>query len=251
MMDVVRHAEWQLDGRDRALHGRRRRAQGATISGRRRSCRPGLGRQADACVDIRWSALSRGHWQEPGGQGTAAPALGRLRAHQDRSDSPRPQRPRERAGTRGARRTAGPGAPRQRLQRPGVRSDGSPHPERHGAGAARHRRLPRAGRGTVYVPPGEYATGTLVLKDNVTLWLEAGAVFYLSQDKADFPSERAFVFADGARNIAIRGRGGSTARPATSGALPRSRTRRSWRRSDWPRRRGSTCAGGSGAAFRP
>jgi hypothetical protein len=63
------------------------------------------------------------------------------------------------------------------------------------------------GGGTVYVPPGEYTTGTLVLKDNVTLWLEAGAVFYLSQDEADFPGERAFVFADGARNIAIRGRG--------------------------------------------
>ena len=44
------------------------------------------------------------------------------------------------------------------------------------------------GGGTVYVPPGEYTTGTLVLKDNVTLWLEAGAVFYLSQDKADFPA---------------------------------------------------------------
>ncbi len=63
------------------------------------------------------------------------------------------------------------------------------------------------GGGTVVVPPGEYTTGTIVLKDNVTLWLEAGAVFYLSQDKADFPSERALVFADGARNIAIRGRG--------------------------------------------
>jgi hypothetical protein len=63
------------------------------------------------------------------------------------------------------------------------------------------------GGGTVYVPPGEYTTGTLVLKDNVTLWLEAGATFYLSQDKADFPAERAFVFADGARNVAIRGRG--------------------------------------------
>lgn len=35
------------------------------------------------------------------------------------------------------------------------------------------------GGGTVYVPPGEYTTGTLVLK-------------------ADFPAERAFLFADGA-----------------------------------------------------
>ncbi len=63
------------------------------------------------------------------------------------------------------------------------------------------------GGGTVYVPPGEYTTGTIVLKDNVTLWLEAGAVLYLSQDRADFPRERAHVFAEGARNIAIRGRG--------------------------------------------
>ena len=63
------------------------------------------------------------------------------------------------------------------------------------------------GGGTAYVPPGEYTTGTIILKDNVTLWLEAGAVFYLSQDEADFPRERAFVYAEGARNIAIRGRG--------------------------------------------
>ena len=65
------------------------------------------------------------------------------------------------------------------------------------------------GGGTVLVPPGDYTTGTIVLKDNVTLWLEAGAVFYLSQDERDFASkgERAHVFADGARNVAIRGRG--------------------------------------------
>jgi hypothetical protein len=63
------------------------------------------------------------------------------------------------------------------------------------------------GGGTAYVPPGEYTTGTIVLKDNVTLWLEAGAVVYLSQDRADFPRERAHVFADGARNVAVRGRG--------------------------------------------
>ena len=84
----------------------------------------------------------------------------------------------------------------------GVRTQNATAPVQHAIDACHAR-----GGGTVYVPPGEYTTGTLVLKDNVTLWLEAGAVFYLSQDKADFPSERAFVFADGARNIAIRGRG--------------------------------------------
>jgi polygalacturonase len=46
-----------------------------------------------------------------------------------------------------------------------------------------------------------YTTGTIVLKDHVTLRLEAGAVFYLSRDKADFPGARAHVVADGARNI--------------------------------------------------
>ena len=84
----------------------------------------------------------------------------------------------------------------------GARAQNATSPVQHAIDACHAR-----GGGTVYVPPGEYTTGTLVLKDNVTLWLEAGAVFYLSQDEADFPGERAFVFADGARNIAIRGRG--------------------------------------------
>ncbi len=88
----------------------------------------------------------------------------------------------------------------------------------HGATGVRSQNATRAlqsavdachaqGGGTAYVPPGEYTTGTIVLKDNVTLWLEAGAVLYLSQDTADFPNERAQVFAEGARNVAIRGRG--------------------------------------------
>src|SRR5512141_1111006 len=47
------------------------------------------------------------------------------------------------------------------------------------------------GGGTAYVPLGR----------------AAGAVFYLSRDEADFPRERAHVFAEGARNVAIRGRG--------------------------------------------
>ena len=67
--------------------------------------------------------------------------------------------------------------------------------------------MPRCRRRHGLVPPGEYTTGTIVLKDNVTLWLEAGSVLYLSQDPADFPRERAHVFAESARNVAIRGRG--------------------------------------------
>ena len=63
------------------------------------------------------------------------------------------------------------------------------------------------GGGTAYVPPGEYTTGTLELKDNVTLYLEAGATLLVSQDPAEFPRTRALIHAEGARRIALRGRG--------------------------------------------
>jgi len=65
-----------------------------------------------------------------------------------------------------------------------------------------------AGGGTVYVPPGDYTVGTLQLKDNVTLNLEAGATLYLSQDPADFlRGSRTMIFAENAKNIAVTGRG--------------------------------------------
>lgn len=64
-----------------------------------------------------------------------------------------------------------------------------------------------SGGGVVYVPPGDYTTGAIQLKDNVNLYLEAGATFFLSQDKADFGSRRAMIFSEGAKNIALTGRG--------------------------------------------
>jgi len=65
-----------------------------------------------------------------------------------------------------------------------------------------------AGGGTVYVPPGEYTIGTVQLKDNVTLNIEAGATLFLSQDSADFiPGSRSMIFAENAKNIAVTGRG--------------------------------------------
>ncbi|WP_376774480.1 glycoside hydrolase family 28 protein [Paenibacillus eucommiae] len=42
------------------------------------------------------------------------------------------------------------------------------------------------GGGTVYFPPGTYLTGTLVLRDYVTLHIEAGAVLLTSTDKEDY-----------------------------------------------------------------
>lgn len=65
-----------------------------------------------------------------------------------------------------------------------------------------------AGGGIVFVPPGDYTVGTIRLKDNVTLHLEAGATFFLSQDANDFiQGSRTMIFAEGAKNIAVTGRG--------------------------------------------
>lgn len=65
-----------------------------------------------------------------------------------------------------------------------------------------------AGGGTVYVPPGDYTVGTIQLKDNVTLHLEAGATLFLSQDTNDFiQGSRTMIFAQDAKNIAVTGRG--------------------------------------------
>jgi polygalacturonase len=44
-----------------------------------------------------------------------------------------------------------------------------------------------AGGGTVVVPPGNHVTGTLWLKSNITIHLEAGARLLGSHDKSEFP----------------------------------------------------------------
>jgi hypothetical protein len=65
-----------------------------------------------------------------------------------------------------------------------------------------------AGGGTVYVPPGEYTVGTLELRDNVNLNLEAGATLFLSQNETDFiKGSRTMIFAQDANNISVTGKG--------------------------------------------
>ena len=76
------------------------------------------------------------------------------------------------------------------------------------------------GGGTVHCPPGEYLTGTVQLKSNVELCVEAGAKLVGSADPADYPEleygaaspaperrPRHLVFAHRADNVAITGRG--------------------------------------------
>lgn len=71
------------------------------------------------------------------------------------------------------------------------------------------------GGGKVYFPPGEYLSGALELKSNVSIYLEAGAVIYasLNPDDYDVPGKEnryrnpVLIYADGAENITIEGKG--------------------------------------------
>jgi hypothetical protein len=65
-----------------------------------------------------------------------------------------------------------------------------------------------AGGGTVLVPPGEYTTGSIRLKDNIDLRVEAGARLLSSLDPKEFPREwHTLIYANGARHIGISGAG--------------------------------------------
>lgn len=77
-----------------------------------------------------------------------------------------------------------------------------------------------AGGGEVVLPPGRYLTGTLRLRDRVTLVVEGGAVLLGSPRLDDYPvlhdaiptytsnyTERCLIRADGATDIGIRGAG--------------------------------------------
>ncbi len=76
------------------------------------------------------------------------------------------------------------------------------------------------GGGTVYVPAGDYITGTVELKSNITLYLDAGAVIKGSENPEDYPmitketlkgynreGHSGLIKALNAKNIAVTGRG--------------------------------------------
>jgi hypothetical protein len=76
------------------------------------------------------------------------------------------------------------------------------------------------GGGTINFPPGSYLTGAIILKNDVSLLLEKGAVLLGSTDVGDYLSikpnyvalrtvqaTRQLIFAEDAENIAIRGEG--------------------------------------------
>ncbi len=69
----------------------------------------------------------------------------------------------------------------------------------------------RAGGGTVLVPAGQFVSGSIVLRNNVTLNVTPGATILGSSDERDFPDVSDWwsnnIHADGAENIAIVGGG--------------------------------------------
>ncbi len=77
-----------------------------------------------------------------------------------------------------------------------------------------------SGGGTVYFPAGIYLSGTLMLRDNITLHFEAGCILLGSTDQADFPSSaprfrsyteryvcQSLIYGEDIENIALEGRG--------------------------------------------
>ena len=65
-----------------------------------------------------------------------------------------------------------------------------------------------AGGGTVLVPPGDYTTGSVRLKDNIELHVEAGATVYASRDRSELNQDwRALLYANGAKHIGVTGGG--------------------------------------------
>ena len=63
-----------------------------------------------------------------------------------------------------------------------------------------------AGGGTVYVPPGEYTSGTLHLRSHVRLLIDSGATLFASLDAKAF-DKPALLFGEGLENVTIEGRG--------------------------------------------
>lgn len=59
------------------------------------------------------------------------------------------------------------------------------------------------GGGVVWIPAGDYTTTTLVLKNNVTLHLDAGSTLYASGNKNDYKSNKIKIGASDAKEIQV------------------------------------------------
>ncbi len=65
----------------------------------------------------------------------------------------------------------------------------------------------QAGGGIAYLPAGDYRCAQLQLRSNVTVHIEAGATLWVSPEREHYRSGSRFLFAQGAENITLEGRG--------------------------------------------
>jgi len=77
----------------------------------------------------------------------------------------------------------------------------------------------KAGGGRVYLPPGDYTSGTIFLRSHVRFYLEAGATLFASKDRADYSLPAPYTGTQGhgwlnslfmgvdLENVSIEGRG--------------------------------------------
>ncbi|MBK8881940.1 MAG: hypothetical protein IPN67_06000 [Bacteroidales bacterium] len=78
----------------------------------------------------------------------------------------------------------------------------------------------KSGGGTVWIPAGRFVSGTIYLKNHVTLFLDAGAVLEGSKNLNDYPvtiskvrsytdnyTNKSLIYAEGLENISIIGKG--------------------------------------------
>jgi len=64
----------------------------------------------------------------------------------------------------------------------------------------------KAGGGTVYLPPGEYTSGTIHLRSHVRFYVESGATLFAAQYDAAY-DKSTLLYAEDVENISIEGRG--------------------------------------------
>jgi polygalacturonase len=64
----------------------------------------------------------------------------------------------------------------------------------------------KAGGGTVYLPPGEYTSGTIHLRSHVRFFIDAGATLYASKDAAQFDAP-SLLYGKDLEKLTIGGRG--------------------------------------------
>ena len=64
----------------------------------------------------------------------------------------------------------------------------------------------KAGGGTVYVPAGDYTTGTLHLRNHIRLFLDAGATLWATKDAKEYDAP-SLIYAKDVDNITVDGRG--------------------------------------------